>query len=60
MADAIRSWPEDVSEYKGGLLYRDLLLPGLDQLHLEQIQSGAVKLDENGDVVGKNVRTYPF
>lgn len=60
MADAIRSWPEDVSEYKGGLLYRDLLLPRLDDLHQKQIQEGVVKLDENGEVVGRNMRTYPF
>lgn len=60
MADAVRSWPEDVSEYKGGSLYKDLLLPRLDDLHLEQIQNGLVKLDADGKVEGKNLRTYPF
>lgn len=60
MADAVRSWPEDVSEYKGGSLYKDLLLPRLDELHESQIREGLVKVDDNGDVVGKNIRTYPF
>lgn len=60
MADAVRSWPEDVSEYKGGSLYKDLLLPRLDELHERQIREGLVKVDDNGDVVGKNIRTYPF
>lgn len=60
MADAIRSWPEDVSEYKGGSLYKDLLLPHLDELHQEQIRTGIVQLDEHGEVIGRNTRTYPF
>lgn len=60
LASAIRSWPEDVNEYKGGSLYNDLLLPNLDRAHEEQIRSGVVHLDQDGEPVGKDRRTYPF
>lgn len=60
MSSALKSWPEDVKEYKGGKLYVDVLVRKLDELHLQQVAEGLVKLDENGEVVGKDVRTYPF
>lgn len=60
LADALRSWPEDVLDYKGGKRYVDALLPKLDQLHAAQVVSGQVKVDDAGQVVGRNERTYPF
>jgi len=60
LADAIRSWPEDVHEYKAGPLYTNALLPRLDALHAEQVKEGLVQLDADGELLGRSVRTYPF
>ncbi|CAE6435113.1 unnamed protein product [Rhizoctonia solani] len=53
MADAIRSWPPDVAEYKGQHLYMDAVLSYLDERHRQQVESGIVREDQR-DV------NYPF
>ncbi|KAG8733461.1 hypothetical protein FRC11_006101 [Ceratobasidium sp. 423] len=53
MADAIRSWPPDVAEYKGQHLYVDAVLSYLDERHRQQVESGVVREDQR-DV------NYPF
>ncbi|CAE6507270.1 unnamed protein product [Rhizoctonia solani] len=53
MADAIRSWPPDVAEYKGQHLYMDAVLSYLDERHRQQVESGIVREDQ------KDVN-YPF
>lgn len=54
LADAIRSWGDDVSRYKGKEKYQDVLLEYLDQKHREQIEAG-LDLEKEDDV-----RSYPF
>lgn len=53
MADAIRSWPPEVAEYKGQHLYADALLCYLDEQHKEQVDRGIV-LEDQKDI------NYPF
>ncbi|KAG9030574.1 hypothetical protein FRB95_003835 [Tulasnella sp. JGI-2019a] len=40
MASAIRSWPDDVAQYKGQHQYKDVLLEYLDGMHEQQVQQG--------------------
>ncbi|CAF1104905.1 unnamed protein product [Rotaria sp. Silwood1] len=40
LASAIRSWPDDVSIYKGKKAYEEVLLKYLDQKHQEQCDNG--------------------
>ncbi|KAK4705129.1 hypothetical protein P7C70_g1080, partial [Phenoliferia sp. Uapishka_3] len=56
MASAIRSWPEEVSKYKGGDLYTPVLLPFLDALHDQQLAEGTAMLD----AVDNDGEKYPF
>ncbi|QRV89729.1 alpha-mannosyltransferase [Ceratobasidium sp. AG-Ba] len=53
LADAIRSWPPDVAEYKGQRLYVDAVLTHLDERHRYQVDQGIVREDQR-DV------NYPF
>ncbi|KAH9950050.1 hypothetical protein B0H21DRAFT_21333 [Amylocystis lapponica] len=45
MASAIRSWPEDVAEYKDQLAYLDIL-EYLDEAHAAQVEKGETSADE--------------
>ncbi|CAF1326289.1 unnamed protein product [Adineta ricciae] len=40
LASAIRSWPDDVSHYKGKQAYEDVILKYLDEKHQEQCENG--------------------
>ncbi|KAL7006337.1 hypothetical protein EMMF5_004223 [Cystobasidiomycetes sp. EMM_F5] len=60
LASAVRSWPEDVALYKGLPLYKKALLPYLDEMHRQQVKGGVVQVDAAGNVIGRDVRTYPF
>lgn len=42
LAEAIRTWPEDVQIYKGGKRYSEALLKYLDECHQAQVESGAI------------------
>ncbi|KAG8710679.1 hypothetical protein FRC08_016845 [Ceratobasidium sp. 394] len=53
LADAIRSWPPDVAEYKGQHLYLDAVLAHLDERHQHQVETGIAREDQR-DV------NYPF
>ncbi|QRW17918.1 hypothetical protein RhiXN_02842 [Rhizoctonia solani] len=53
MADAIRSWPPDVAEYKGQHLYADAVLSYLEERHREQVERGIVQ-------EGQRDERYPF
>ncbi|CAE6410503.1 unnamed protein product [Rhizoctonia solani] len=53
MADAIRSWPPDVAEYKGQHLYVDAVLSYLDERHRHQVENGIVQ-------EGRQDENYPF
>ena len=54
LADAVRSWPEDVSQYKGRERYQDVLLEYLDRKHEEQMENG---LDPG---LEDKQRVYPY
>ncbi|KAJ5131156.1 uncharacterized protein N7515_007195 [Penicillium bovifimosum] len=54
LADAIRSWGDDVGVYKGREKYQDVLLEFLDRKHKEQVEGG---LDVEKE---EEVRKYPF
>lgn len=54
LADAIRSWGDDVSRYKGREKYQDVLLEYLDQKHREQVEGGLEVEKED------EVRSYPY
>ncbi|UJR24449.1 hypothetical protein I4U23_005825 [Adineta vaga] len=51
LASAIRSWPDDVSRYKGKKAYEDVLLNYLDQKHQEQCDKG-IQVDHS--------KSYPY
>ncbi|KAG9105108.1 hypothetical protein FRC07_009612, partial [Ceratobasidium sp. 392] len=53
LADAIRSWPPDVAEYKGQHLYLDAVLAHLDERHQHQVEAGIVREDQRD-------ANYPF
>ncbi|CAE6425298.1 unnamed protein product [Rhizoctonia solani] len=53
MADAIRSWPPEVAEYKGQHLYMDAVLSYLDERHRQQVERGIVE-------EGQRDVNYPF
>lgn len=40
LASAIRSWPDDVAQYKGKKAYEDVLLEYLDEKHQQQCDQG--------------------
>jgi len=46
MASAIRSWPDDVAFYKGQTLYKDAILPYLDERHAQQVRDGIVDAED--------------
>ena len=54
LASAIRSWGEDVSDYKGKEKYADVLLAYLDKKHEEQLARGLDLSRED------EVRAYPY
>lgn len=51
LASAIRSWPEDVEQYRRSANYKDLVLEYLDRKHQEQLDHG-LKYDTTD--------TYPY
>jgi hypothetical protein len=52
LAEAIRSWDQTVSYYKGRSHWEGLLLPYLDEMHREQVASGVLERAGEGE--------YPF
>jgi alpha-1,2-mannosyltransferase len=54
LAEAVRSWGEDVSRYKGKERYEGVLLEYLDRKHAEQM-AGGLDLSKEGEV-----RSYPW
>ncbi|KAJ5767262.1 uncharacterized protein N7511_004878 [Penicillium nucicola] len=54
LADAVRSWGDDVSRYKGREKYQEVLLEFLDRKHAEQVRGG-LEVEKEDDV-----RSYPF
>ncbi|KAF8913576.1 hypothetical protein CPB85DRAFT_555710 [Mucidula mucida] len=54
MASAIRSWPEDVAEYKSRDRFAAQILPYLDENHQKQIADGLLGADE------KPQTDYPY
>ncbi|KZT52919.1 hypothetical protein CALCODRAFT_525264 [Calocera cornea HHB12733] len=53
MASAIRSWPDDVAQYKGKTSYKDAVLDMLDRAHAEQVAQGII-------TEANKPATYPF
>jgi alpha-1,2-mannosyltransferase len=51
LASAIRSWPDDVSKYKGKKAYEDVILKYLDEKDKEQSDNG-ISID--------NSKSYPY
>jgi alpha-1,2-mannosyltransferase len=54
LASAVRSWGDDVAQYKGRERYGDVLLEYLDGKHEEQVANG---LDVEQE---EEVRRYPW
>lgn len=54
LASAVRSWGDDVANYKGRERYGEVLLEFLDAKHDEQVKGG-LKLEKEDDV-----RSYPW
>ncbi|CAG8192513.1 unnamed protein product [Penicillium nalgiovense] len=54
LADAIRSWGDDVGRYKGKEKYQDVLLEFLDEKHRMQVEGGLEVERED------EVRSYPL
>ena len=54
LADAVRSWGDDVAEYKGRARYEEVLLDYLDRKHEEQVKDG---LDTSKE---EEERAYPY
>ena len=54
LASAVRSWGDDVSNYKGKAMYQDVLLEYLDRKHQEQVEGGLDLSKED------EVRSYPY
>jgi alpha-1,2-mannosyltransferase len=54
LANAVRSWGDDVAKYKGRERYGDILLEYLDMKHQEQLEKGLVKEREEIE------SSYPF
>ncbi|KAJ6035481.1 hypothetical protein N7499_002632 [Penicillium canescens] len=54
LADAVRSWGDDVSRYKGREKYQEVLLEFLDRKHSEQVEGGLEVEKED------EMRSYPF
>jgi hypothetical protein len=49
LAEAIRSWDETVSYYKGRSHWEGLLLPYLDEMHQKQVDSGVLGEEGEGE-----------
>ncbi|KAJ5184352.1 hypothetical protein N7491_007780 [Penicillium cf. griseofulvum] len=54
LADAIRSWGDDVSRYKGKERYQDVLLEFLDEQHRIQVEGG-LEIEREDEI-----RSYPL
>ncbi|KAH7095525.1 hypothetical protein FB567DRAFT_31896 [Paraphoma chrysanthemicola] len=52
LAEAIRSWDDTVSHYKGRSHWEGLLLPYLDEMHQKQVESGVLE--------GRQEDEFPF
>ncbi|KZP00435.1 hypothetical protein CALVIDRAFT_475853 [Calocera viscosa TUFC12733] len=53
LASSVRSFPDDIFVYKAAHLYRDALLPYLDEAHQKQVEAG---IAEEGEEKGN----YPY
>ncbi|KZT50556.1 hypothetical protein CALCODRAFT_180602 [Calocera cornea HHB12733] len=53
LASSVRSFPDDIFVYKAAHLYRDALLPYLDEAHKKQVEAG---IAEDGEVK----TNYPY
>ncbi|EJU05041.1 hypothetical protein DACRYDRAFT_93402 [Dacryopinax primogenitus] len=53
LASAVRGFPEDIFVYKAAHLYRDALLPFLDEAHRRQVEQGVIK-------EGDETSAYPY
>lgn len=54
LASAVRSWGDDVANYKGRERYGDVLLEYLDAKHAEQLDGGVVAAE------GQEAHSYPW
>jgi len=54
LVSAVRSFPDDIFVYKAAHLYRDALLPYLDEAHRKQVEAGIV---HDGD---EENSSYPY
>ncbi|KAL1641226.1 hypothetical protein SLS61_010158 [Didymella pomorum] len=52
LAEAIRNWDDTMSYYKGKKHWEDILLPYLDKMHQQQVDSGVLNTEEE--------RAFPF
>jgi alpha-1,2-mannosyltransferase len=52
LASAIRSWPDDVAQYKGKEAYQDIVLKYLDEKHQQQCDQG-LQIDNSS-------KSYPY
>jgi len=59
LASAVRSWGNDVAQYKGRERYGDVLLEFLDGEHRRQVEKGVVGEDGEDAGAGEE-RKYPF
>jgi hypothetical protein len=58
LAAAMRNWPEGVNWYKAAKMYKDCVLPYLDEKHQEQLQSGVINSQEEEEK--KSKVAYPL
>jgi alpha-1,2-mannosyltransferase len=54
LAQAVRSWSDDVSKYRGREQFQDVLLEYLDNKHEDQLKGGLVMEKED------EVHSYPY
>jgi alpha-1,2-mannosyltransferase len=54
LAQAVRSWSDDVAHYRGRAQFQDILLEYLDKKHEEQVKGG-LELEKEDEV-----HSYPY
>jgi hypothetical protein len=59
LAAAMRTWPEGVSWYKAAKLYKDCVLPFLDEKHREQVERGVVSSNPDEEEK-RSKKAYPL
>lgn len=58
LAAAMRNWPEGVNWYKAAKMYKDCVLPYLDEKHREQLEQGIIQ--SQGEEEKKSKASYPL